>query len=156
LSAVPVPDPTAERRRRRVILAGDVPSPVNPPPGCRFHTRCWLYERLGRPENCTTDDPELRVLAGDHRVACHYADEALKTDVGVAHISDRPVRHGTPEAALRFASARSAAATQLEEPAFPGTTEPTGAVHPTDAFSPPVPAPKSEDDRPATPGAPTL
>ena len=51
----------AERRRKRVILTGDVPSPANPPDGCRFHTRCWLYERLGRPEQCRTIDPELRV-----------------------------------------------------------------------------------------------
>ena len=97
LSAVPVPDPTAERKRKRVILKGDVPSPVNPPSGCRFHTRCWLYERLGQPENCRTDDPELAVLEGEHRAACHYAEEAQKTDVGVAHIDDRPVRHGTPD-----------------------------------------------------------
>ena len=60
LSAVPVPDPVAERKRKRVILKGDVPSPVNPPPGCRFHTRCWLYERLGQPEDCRTIDPPLR------------------------------------------------------------------------------------------------
>ena len=60
LSAVPVPDPVAERMRKRVILKGDVPSPVNPPPGCRFHTRCWLYERLGQPEDCRTIDPELQ------------------------------------------------------------------------------------------------
>jgi len=84
LSAVPIPDPKAERRRKRVILTGDVPSPANPPSGCRFHTRCWLYERLGRPENCRTDDPELRVVGGDHRAACHYAEEALKSDVGIA------------------------------------------------------------------------
>jgi oligopeptide transport system ATP-binding protein len=101
LSAVPVPDPMAERKRKRVILKGDVPSPVNPPPGCRFHTRCWLYERLGQPEDCRTIDPLLTVLDGEHRVACHHSDEALKTNVGIAHIGDRPVRHGTPEKALR-------------------------------------------------------
>jgi oligopeptide/dipeptide ABC transporter ATP-binding protein len=156
LSAVPVPDPAAERRRRRVILVGDVPSPVNPPSGCRFHTRCWLYERLGRPENCTTDDPAMRVLAGDQRVACHYAEEAIKTDVGIAHISDAPIRRGTPAAALAFARKQSEVAGELQEPAFPGQTEPTSQVHPTDAFAPDLPAPKSEDDRPASPDAPRL
>ncbi len=109
LSAVPVPDPIMERRRKRVILRGDVPSPVNPPSGCRFHTRCWLYERLGKPENCRTDDPELRVLQGDHRAACHYAEEALKTDVGIAHVMDNPIRRGTPAAALPFAKQPEAA-----------------------------------------------
>jgi oligopeptide/dipeptide ABC transporter ATP-binding protein len=97
-----VPDPVAERKRRRVILKGDVPSPVNPPSGCRFHTRCWLYERLGQPENCRTDDPELKAVAdvAAHRAACHYADEALKTDVGIAHIGQVLVRRGTPAAAI--------------------------------------------------------
>ena len=88
LSAVPIPDPKAERRRKRVILTGDVPSPANPPSGCRFHTRCWLYERLGRPENCREVEPELRVVGNDHRAACHYAEEALKSDVGVARVGD--------------------------------------------------------------------
>ncbi len=109
LSAVPVPDPVAERKRRRVILRGDVPSPVNPPSGCRFHTRCWLYERLGKPENCRTDDPPLRVLEGDHRAACHYAEEALKTDVGIAHVTDINVRRGTPAEALKVAHRPEAA-----------------------------------------------
>ncbi len=128
LSAVPVPDPVAERRRRRVILKGDVPSPVNPPSGCRFHTRCWLYERLGRPENCTTDDPQMRALAGDHRVACHYAEEALKTDVGITHIADRPIRRGTPASAVAFASSHATVQlTHLQEPAFPGRTSPPPA-----------------------------
>ncbi len=62
LSAVPIPDPVVEARRRRIILKGDVPSPAAPPSGCRFHTRCWLRERLGNPERCTTEEPELRAL----------------------------------------------------------------------------------------------
>ncbi len=103
LSAVPVPDPASERRRRRVILTGDVPSPVNPPSGCRFHTRCWLYERLGKPENCRTVDPPLREIGVDQKAACHYAEDSLKSDVGVAHIGDQSIRHGTPDAALRVA-----------------------------------------------------
>ncbi len=121
LSAVPVPDPVTERRRKRVILKGDVPSPVNPPSGCRFHTRCWLYERLGKPENCRTDDPPLRVLQGDHRAACHYAEEALKTDVGIAHVGDRPVRRGTPDSALKFA--HKSAAELLDVPITAGAAD---------------------------------
>ena len=127
LSAVPVPDPASERKRKRVILKGDVPSPVNPPSGCRFHTRCWLYERLGQPENCRTIDPPLDVLDGEHRAACHYAAEALKTDVGVAHLdASSSIRRGTPDSALAFlktdraaadaaASAAAAAAVPLAE-----------------------------------------
>jgi oligopeptide transport system ATP-binding protein len=90
LSAVPIPDPKLERKRRRVILTGDVPSPANPPTGCRFHTRCWLYEKLGRPEVCTTEDPPLRVLAPEHQAACHFAEESLRSDVGVPHVESAP------------------------------------------------------------------
>ena len=75
LSAVPVPDPSVQRQRRRIILRGDIPSPLNPPAGCRFHTRCWLYERLGKPEQCRTVSPDLRQPAGAHAVACHFAEE---------------------------------------------------------------------------------
>ena len=85
LSAVPIPDPKTERKRKRVILTGDVPSPVNPPPGCRFHTRCWLYERLGRPEVCRTEEPPLRMIQPQHQAACHFAEDTLRSDVGVAH-----------------------------------------------------------------------
>jgi oligopeptide transport system ATP-binding protein len=92
LSAVPIPDPKSERRRKRVILTGDVPSPANPPSGCRFHTRCWLYEKLGRPENCRTEDPELRTVQPDHRAACHYAEDAMQSDVGVAHLGAEPIK----------------------------------------------------------------
>ena len=96
LSAVPIPDPKAERRRKRVILTGDVPSPANPPDGCRFHTRCWLYENLGRPEVCRTEDPVLRQVGTDHQAACHYAEESLKSDVGVAHVDQMPVPASVP------------------------------------------------------------
>jgi len=66
LSAVPVPDPDPAIRRRRIILAGDVPSPINPPAGCRFHTRCpYVFDR------CRTESPELRELSPGHHVACH-------------------------------------------------------------------------------------
>jgi oligopeptide/dipeptide ABC transporter ATP-binding protein len=73
LSAVPNPDPRV--RKRHLVLKGDVPSPANPPSGCRFHTRCWLYEQLGKPERCTTEEPEFRQTKPDHFVACHFAEE---------------------------------------------------------------------------------
>jgi oligopeptide transport system ATP-binding protein len=66
LSAVPVPDPVIEEKRQRVILEGDVPSPVNPPSGCHFRTRCRLAEKI-----CEDKDPEWREIASDHWVACH-------------------------------------------------------------------------------------
>ena len=87
LSAVPVADPRTERKRRRVILKGDIPSPAAPPPGCRFHTRCWLYERLGAPARCREEVPALRPTAAGHFAACHFSDEALASDVGV--VEDR-------------------------------------------------------------------
>ena len=74
LSAVPIPDPAVEARRRRVILKGDVPSPAAPPPGCHFHTRCWLRERLGNPGECETVPPPLIEYRPGHLAACHFAD----------------------------------------------------------------------------------
>jgi len=75
VSAVPIPDPKVETVRKRMILRGDVPSPANPPSGCRFHTRCWLRRELGDPERCVTETPELRQMAPGHGVACHFAEE---------------------------------------------------------------------------------
>jgi peptide/nickel transport system ATP-binding protein len=69
LSAVPVPDPAA--KRQRIILKGDVPSPINPPKGCRFHTRCpYVFDR------CRTEEPLLQPAGEQHAVACHLMDDA--------------------------------------------------------------------------------
>ena len=73
LSAIPNPNP--RKRKKRLVLKGDVPSPAAPPSGCRFHTRCWLRERLGNPDRCVTEIPKLRVLEPGHSTACHFAEE---------------------------------------------------------------------------------
>jgi oligopeptide transport system ATP-binding protein len=73
LSAIPQADP--RRRRKRLVLKGDLPSPAAPPSGCTFHTRCWLREQLGNPENCVTEVPALRDLGNGHLAACHWAEK---------------------------------------------------------------------------------
>ncbi|GAC1396936.1 MAG: dipeptide ABC transporter ATP-binding protein [Chloroflexota bacterium] len=66
VSAIPVPDPTL--RRQRIVLKGDVPSPMNPPSGCPFRTRCWMAEQI-----CAEQTPPLREVAPNHLAACHFA-----------------------------------------------------------------------------------
>ncbi|QVQ53921.1 dipeptide ABC transporter ATP-binding protein [Spiractinospora alimapuensis] len=78
LSAVPNPTPVGRDSRERILLSGDVPSPANPPSGCRFRTRCWKAEDI-----CTVEDPELTVRPGtDHPSACHFAEghDVVRTD----------------------------------------------------------------------------
>ena len=70
----PDPRPRASQTKR-IVLKGDVPCPANPPSGCRFHTRCWLRERLGNPERCATEEPVFRAVRDRHHVACHFAEE---------------------------------------------------------------------------------
>jgi peptide/nickel transport system ATP-binding protein len=74
MSAIPVPDPEVEAGRRRIILAGEVPSSSEAIEGCRFASRCWLRMRLGNPERCVDEEPALRPLEKDHVVACHFAE----------------------------------------------------------------------------------
>ena len=77
LSAVPRPDPTI--KKQRIILPGDVPSPINPPSGCRFHTRC-LYAKA----DCKTVEPQLQDIGGGHYVACHYWQEVQAKRLGTS------------------------------------------------------------------------
>ena len=70
LSAVPVPDPLIEDTRQRTVLQGDLPSPANPPSGCRFHTRCIYVQ-----DRCTAERPALREVEPGHFAACHFAEE---------------------------------------------------------------------------------
>jgi peptide/nickel transport system ATP-binding protein len=101
LSAIPVPDPVVEGSREQILLAGDLPSPANPPTGCRFHTRCpWRQEKL-----CDTERPQLREIRPGHRVACHWAEdieagkitrhevtpELIDTSGGPREVPDSPV-----------------------------------------------------------------
>ncbi|MGI9197651.1 MAG: ABC transporter ATP-binding protein [Candidatus Nanopelagicales bacterium] len=94
MSAVPVPDPSVRGQRERIVLGGDLPSPINPPPGCVFHTRCFRAQ-----DRCRTEVPVLVEKAPDHFVACHFPiegglgshliqgpDSGL-TDQGAAHLA---------------------------------------------------------------------
>lgn len=68
LSAVPIPDPDIQKNRKRIILAGDPPSPLDPPSGCRFHTRCPIAQAI-----CSQEKPDFKEVAPGHKCACHFA-----------------------------------------------------------------------------------
>jgi oligopeptide/dipeptide ABC transporter ATP-binding protein len=76
LSAIPVPDPG--RKKQRIVLRGDVPSPARPPSGCRFHPRCYMAREI-----CSQEEPLLREIRPGHWSACHFADEVAGTPLVV-------------------------------------------------------------------------
>ncbi len=91
LSAVPIPDPQVEKRRKRIILQGDVPSPINPPSGCRFHTRCPLAIR-----HCQEEEPPFAELAPGHFTACWRAEEVNRLMPNQAAQAEAAPRTGAP------------------------------------------------------------
>jgi peptide/nickel transport system ATP-binding protein len=92
LSAVPIPDQEVELRREAIILAGDLPSPANPPSGCRFHTRCPYAQET----RCRDEEPVLRTVAG-HEVACHWAED-IRAGRIVPHAVEAEVEAPPPAA----------------------------------------------------------
>lgn len=89
LSAAPVPDPEAEKDKQQIVLAGEVPSAIHPPSGCRFHPRCWLAQDI-----CRVEAPALVERGNGHPVACHFAAEAAideKSHVDLTAAASSPV-----------------------------------------------------------------
>jgi oligopeptide/dipeptide ABC transporter ATP-binding protein len=122
LSAVPEPDPRI--RKKRLVLKGDVPSPAAPPSGCRFHTRCWLREQLGNPENCETIDPEFRDIGAGHRVACHWAEKVPGSVVAEAipHLSSTGASAGVINATASAAQSAVAGSAAMGSSSINGTS----------------------------------
>jgi len=91
LSAIPIPDPKTERSRQRIVLSGDLPSPADPPSGCKFRTRCFKYTALTEADKvkCREVVPQLLPYAVDHTAACHYGSHAEGVEVGRAQFVSR-------------------------------------------------------------------
>ncbi|MEU6386331.1 dipeptide ABC transporter ATP-binding protein [Streptomyces bauhiniae] len=155
MSAVPVPDPKRRgAKSERILLRGDVPSPISPPSGCRFHTRCWKATEI-----CKTTEPLLVELRPGQRVACHhpenFADQAPQDTVLLT--AAKEASELVPDAVLEESAETSAAvaaevaeivAAKEPEPEKPSVTEATEAAEPVEAEKPATPS-VPEAEKPA-------
>ena len=123
MSAVPVPDPEKESRRERILLVGDLPSPINPPTGCVFHTRCPKFREIlseTDKQQCRDVVPLLELKEDDHFVACHFpqvrADIAAAVDIGVTSADIAVEQAEEAEAAVERAEEAMAAAEAAPAP----------------------------------------
>ncbi len=114
LSAIPIPDPAVEVGRRRILLTGDLPSPADPPPGCRFHTRCPYRQ----PTRCHDEAPALRQLGSGHTVACHWAE-----DIKAGKLKPHEVPVEDTDALAAALAEQAATASQAGRPGGPGRAE---------------------------------
>ncbi|MFI1960809.1 oligopeptide/dipeptide ABC transporter ATP-binding protein [Streptomyces althioticus] len=149
MSAVPVPDPEVEDKRERILLTGDLPSPANPPSGCRFHTRCpWA-----QAERCASERPQLRDVGGGHRVACHYAEDIasgkLSLNQGEVVPATREGVEDSPETDTEDAPAKVPA--QAEKVSKTSKDEKPATAEKASKDEKPATAEKaSKDEKPAT------
>jgi peptide/nickel transport system ATP-binding protein len=163
MSAVPVPDPEVEDRRERILLQGDLPSPADPPAGCRFHTRCpWVQDK------CARERPVLTDLGDGHKVACHFAAGIEDGTIGLTRATGIEAVVGTDKAAdtavdkaagaASDTAADTAAAAPVEEPV--GEEAPAGKVPAQKASAEPVgekpvaekdPVPENESEEASAP-----
>ncbi|MFD4901549.1 ABC transporter ATP-binding protein [Streptomyces sp. NPDC058411] len=144
MSAVPVPDPRRRGAKSdRILLKGDVPSPISPPSGCRFHTRCWKATQV-----CKTTEPPLLQLKTGHQVACHHpengedqapGDAPLVADV-ITVKSAAPAEPAVAESVAEEAPEPAAAETPAEPEASEETAEPKASTEPEAAAEPETPA----------------
>jgi oligopeptide/dipeptide ABC transporter ATP-binding protein len=92
LSAIPIPDPNQNRSRERAVVSGEPPNPINPPSGCRFHTRCPRASEI-----CRTSEPPLTEYAGGHLAACHHPQNVTESEIAASTRSDQSSRSSGSE-----------------------------------------------------------